>query len=283
MAPIYYLLSFLLAAAVVASAVQAADGYRAVTGYQTAEEKTDTLLKDVLEDISFGFYKGATEKTAEITAVEQRAARFARLAHTAAWILLALSAVFLGAHALRARRGEALVPAPLITHLLGVSAVFLVIGLCAPILTVSAREDVALLGPVVLQYETKGILSTVLKLAGTGNRFLAALLFFFSVLAPGAKLIASFVALKSERLHVRRFTISTVDLIGRWSMTDVFVVAVLLAYLAAETEQLTDASVGPGLYFFAGYGVLSLAAGQLMVRHREALVTPEAATPEDAT
>lgn len=277
MAPAYYLLSLILAIAVVAGAVHAAEGYRAVTVYQTAEEKTDTLLKDLLEDFSFGFYKGATEKTAEIAAVEQQAARFARLAHTGAWILLALSAVFLGAHVLSAHRGEALVPAALITHVIGVSAVFLVVGLCAPILTVSARKEVALLGSVVLQYETKGILSTVLKLASTGNRFLATLLFVFSVLAPAAKLIASFVAVKSQRLHVRRFTIRTVELIGRWSMTDVFVVAILLAYLAAETEQLTDASLGPGLYFFAGYGVLSLVAGQLMVRHRKALVSPEEA------
>ena len=49
-------------------------------------------------------------------------------------------------------------------------------------------------------------------------------------------------------------------------MTDVFVVAVLLAFLAARTEQLTDAKLGTGLYFFAAYGVLSLAAGQLMIR-----------------
>ena len=42
-------------------------------------------------------------------------------------------------------------------------------------------------------------------------------------------------------------------------------VAVLLAFLTAETAQLTDASVGPGLYFFAGYGLLSIAAGQLMI------------------
>ena len=75
-----------------------------------------------------------------------------------------------------------------------------------------------------------------------------------------------------RHLHVRRVSIRTVDLIGKWSMTDVFVVAVLLAFLALGDQGLTRAEVGPGLYFFAAYGVLSLVAGQMIVARKRELV-----------
>jgi len=65
--------------------------------------------------------------------------------------------------------------------------------------------------------------------------------------------------------------------IGRWSMTDVFVVAILLAFLTADTAQLTDATLGAGLYFFAGYGLLSIAAGHMMVGYEEKPPPPSVA------
>ncbi|NIR81711.1 MAG: paraquat-inducible protein A, partial [Gammaproteobacteria bacterium] len=111
---------------------------------------------------------------------------------------------------------------------------------------------VPLLGRVVLQYESKGIITTIHKLHLVGNYFLAALLFVFSVLLPVLKIVLSIAALGLGHSRTRRTSVLLVKAIGRWSMTDVFVVAVLLAFLTAETAQLTDASVGPGLYFFAG-------------------------------
>jgi hypothetical protein len=61
-------------------------------------------------------------------------------------------------------------------------------------------------------------------------------------------------------------------------MADVFVVAVLIAYLAAEATQTSpgdpgavplmafDASFGPGFYWFAAYCVFSLASQQYTAR-----------------
>ena len=49
-----------------------------------------------------------------------------------------------------------------------------------------------------------------------------------------------------------------VHAIGKWSMADVFVVAVLLAMLALGRDPATRAATGPGLYFFAGYCLLAL-------------------------
>ena len=91
------------------------------------------------------------------------------------------------------------------------------------------------------------------------------LLLLFSVLLPVSKIVPSLIALQLGHSQTRRASVRLVKAIGRWSMTDVFVVAVLLAFLTADTAQLTDATLGPGLYFFAGYGLLSIAAGQLMI------------------
>ncbi len=64
---------------------------------------------------------------------------------------------------------------------------------------------------------------------------------------------------------LRRVALHIIRFIGKWSMTDVFVVAILLAFFSTESKSFTDASVGPGLYFFAGYGLLSLLGGQVLL------------------
>jgi len=91
------------------------------------------------------------------------------------------------------------------------------------------------------------------------------------------KILLSLIALELGHTPTRRHSVMLVKAIGRWSMTDVFVVAVLLAFLTADTAQLTDATLGPGLYFFAGYGLLSIAAGQLMIGYEGNSAPPSVA------
>jgi uncharacterized paraquat-inducible protein A len=50
-------------------------------------------------------------------------------------------------------------------------------------------------------------------------------------------------------------------------MADVFVVALLVVFLAGAGDGLTDAEVQVGLCFFAGYVVLSLLGTQI-ISHR---------------
>lgn len=267
-APIYYLGATVLAAVLVFSALAEADLRAELTEFETASEKTDTLFKDWAERLSLGLYQGATEKATIMGAIEAQIAAHARRARFSALTLGVLSAAFL--IGLAGSRIAERPPRSVIRHLAGVSAILLVVGLSAPLLTVSAHKDIALLGRVVLQYDTKGILSTIVKLVSTGNNLLAAMLILFSLLLPIAKVVMTLLALvNNPRLH--RFASNAVHAIGRWSMTDVFVVAILLAFLAANSDQLTDASTGYGLFFFAAYGLLSLTAGHLLLKHREEL------------
>ena len=261
----YYLVATALAVFIIASANDASRAYASVSSHETLSAKADRALREALEGLSLGLYEGGTE-LAEQRADAIDVARFhTARANGAGWLLLGLSVAFVAVVVARERAGNRTRSPSLVRHLFGVSSVFLLVGLLAPILTVVVREEVALLGRVVLQYETKGIITTIHKLFVVGNYFVAVLLLLFSVILPVLKILLSLVALGMPASSTHRLSVTLVNVIARWSMTDVFVVAVLLAFLTADTAQLTDATLGPGLYFFAGYGLLSIAAGQLMI------------------
>ena len=88
----------------------------------------------------------------------------------------------------------------------------------------------------------------------------------FSVVVPTLKLVLSLAALVAPDSGFRRGCLKLVALVGKWSMTDVFVVAILLAFLAMDDGALTDSHLGPGLYFFAAYALLTLVGGLALTR-----------------
>jgi hypothetical protein len=92
----------------------------------------------------------------------------------------------------------------------------------------------------------------------------------------------------------RRRTLRFVETIAKWSMADVFVVALFITFLAAQastvpmqgTGQGPDAApaliaftaqFGAGFYWFAGYCLFSLASQQLTTRMAMALADGPAA------
>ena len=78
--------------------------------------------------------------------------------------------------------------------------------------------------------------------------------------------------------HERRASLKrTLDLIGKWSMADVFVVAVLLACLAIRAaDTSTDAHPLWGFYFFLAYCLLSM-----VVSYALGHLEPEAGDPPE--
>jgi len=165
--------------------------------------------------------------------------------------------------------GQSLYTKNLVAHLLGISLVFLVVGLLAPILSLVAYTEVALLGKVVFKYESKGVITTVLELVRSGNIFIAGVLFAFSVVTPLVKHIFAFMAILSSEHSVRIKYVRFLSVIGKWSMADVMVVAVLLSFFVIGEEGFSDSWLGAGLYFFTGYCVLSLITIQLITNLKE--------------
>lgn len=265
LSPIYYLVALALAGVIVASSNATSREYDVVYERLSPSEQIDTTLKSFLETLTFGLYEGGSEKEAGIKGLIASAESYRRIATAAAWALFALSVVFIVyVHWSYRRRGMA-VASGLSGHLLGVAMVFLVIGLCAPILSLVAYKDVAILGQVVFKYESKGIFTTIHKLVTSGNAFVGCLLLLFSVVTPVVKLVLCFMVLAASQTRRRSHLIAIIKGIGKWSMADVLVVAILLAFFAVGADQTTDSWLGHGLYFFAGYCVLSLAAGHVIV------------------
>lgn len=108
------------------------------------------------------------------------------------------------------------------------------------------------------------LLQTVQALYDAGELGLAALVFTFSIVTPIMKALALVV------LHARRKGSGEtgfarlVGLLGRWSLTDVLVVAVLIV-VWSSAGALGAASL-PGLWFFAAGAIGLMIAAELIVR-----------------
>lgn len=261
---LFYALAAVLGAVVIAASVITAGNAEALAGHRTAEAHTEYLWERTLEWMSLGYYEGGSELRAEQARLKAVVEQHEAVADAAGVALAGLAALFI-AGLWRARRRGSMARLGVVVHLLGVSGVFLAVGLLAPVLTITAYKDLEMIGPVVLSYESKGILTGLVDLLGSGNYFLAGILFLFSVCMPVTKLALTGLSIRQPEGARAGAARRTVAAVGKWSMTDVFVVALLVALFAAKTQDGTDAWVGHGMYFFALYGLLSLAAGQMAV------------------
>lgn len=226
-----------------------------------------------LESLTVGLYKGARE-TRKTRSDLQRALRTCQNDVTKwtalVFSLIAVSAAFLIFHRRRAYPPERK-RAFLALHLCGCAAVCLFIGVTAPVLTIVASQEIPLLGRVVASHETKSFIGTVQTLVARETFAVAFLLAFFSLVVPSIKLLLTSLALAAHvRGHLqdlRRRLFHGLHHLGRWSMTDVFVVAILVAFFGTNKAETTDAHIGPGLYFFAAHTVLAVLASILAPRN----------------
>lgn len=134
-------------------------------------------------------------------------------------------------------------------------------------------------GPAIQVYhQTRSILGSVRHLYRVGSHVAASLILLFSVLVPFTKAVLVLWAVFRRDAVRRRRTLHFVELIAKWSMADVFAMALIIAYLAARASQappgpgyapqLVDftATFGPGFYWFAAYCLVSLGTQQATAR-----------------
>ena len=143
------------------------------------------------------------------------------------------------------------------------SFVVLIPGLTKPLITITASMDFMGVSKELFR-ETRSILQTVRNLHESGDDFVAGLILLFSVIVPVTKGILLVVALATRQSGFRSKLVSFVNAISKWSMADVFLVGVYVAYLAAKATDALDAKAEPGFYWFAVYCLLSVASAQLM-------------------
>jgi hypothetical protein len=151
----------------------------------------------------------------------------------------------------------------------------MIIDQLGPRLTTALQQGA---GDVEVYAQTRSIMGAVRQLYEVGSPIPATLILLFSVIVPLTKTALVTWAVYTRDRGRRLSTLNFVTAIAKWSMADVFVVAVLIAYLAAEATQTPpgdpgavpllafDATFGPGFYWFAAYCLFSLASQQYTAR-----------------
>ena len=139
-----------------------------------------------------------------------------------------------------------------------VTLISLVYGLINPILMVTIHKKVDYLGDVILSFESKGIIGSILKLYESGELAVALTIFLFSLLLPLLKSLTLTFTLFFYQHRWSHGLVKFFKQIGKWSMIDVFVVATFLVYLTSNKGGVSHAEIQVGLYFFLIYVILSM-------------------------
>ncbi|QUJ68840.1 paraquat-inducible protein A [Photobacterium sp. GJ3] len=110
------------------------------------------------------------------------------------------------------------------------------------------------------------ILSGVASLISSGMEGIGALIFFASIVVPIAKILGlAFILLcihlKLEINHLHRMKLyRMIQWIGKWSMMDLFVIAIMVTLI--DRGQILDFTPGPGAIAFATVVVLTMLAAE---------------------
>jgi paraquat-inducible protein A len=112
------------------------------------------------------------------------------------------------------------------------------------------------------------IWSGMVGLFAEGHLFVAVAVLVFSVIAPIGKLGMLFTLCIGQRLvtrseRARLYTL--IELVGRWGMVDVLLVAVLVAVV--KLGDLVTVTPGPGVMIFGAVVILSLIASAMFDPH----------------
>lgn len=131
--------------------------------------------------------------------------------------------------------------------------------------------------------KTQSIIGTANDLYQHGYTMVAVLIVLFSVVIPLIKGVILLCLLLPVRLALKQKLLWISNGISKWSMTDVFVIAIFVAFLAGNALQgnrnLVDfeASLGIGFWYFLGYCLVSIAGTQLLSFAAKTHITDKAA------
>ena len=118
--------------------------------------------------------------------------------------------------------------------------------------------------------KTRSIVGTARELYNNQNQLVAILIVLFSVIVPLIKALLLLSLLLPVSPKAKSVLLVISNSISKWSMADVFVIAIFIAFLAsnglAQNSGLVDfqSSLGQGFWFFLGYCLVSILGTQLL-------------------
>lgn len=156
-----------------------------------------------------------------------------------------------------------------LSFLIITATVFFALGIILPVIKFTT---------VYVWSKEHSIATIIYALFENEEYFLSGVLFLFSILFPFLKLfyLLTLVTSPDIPLEFRRKSISTMEWLGRYSMTDVMVLALMIFYV--NSSGYTEAAVQPGVYFFAASALITMLAyawvNALPIRRPAASVIP---------
>ena len=112
------------------------------------------------------------------------------------------------------------------------------------------------------------LLGGIIELFAHGQWGIGIVVFLFSIILPPLKLVALLVLSLGGggmRHEHRAATYHIVELLGRWGMLDVLLVALIVSFV--KLGELVNFSIGPGLLAFALCVLMSLVASMMFNPH----------------
>ncbi len=140
-------------------------------------------------------------------------------------------------------------------------------GLMFAMLTIKVGTVLPFIGSLELYEATQSIVQTIENLFFNQNHLVAWLILIFSVVIPILKVVILLMVLLFKNNRWREPLFKFVSVIGKWSMADVFVVSIFMAYLATHSNEAVSATLHEGFYYFTAYCVLSILGTQLIALH----------------
>lgn len=151
--------------------------------------------------------------------------------------------------------------------ILAVSALFFIMGFMFPLLHTGFG-----IGPFTIKSDSVYLHTSFNYFFEKGEVFIGFLLLFFTIIFPILKYIFILLTLSGKKFPRQGAVAAALEIINKWSMLDVFVVAVLLLNLKFDT-QIIVSRLGSGTTLFA-MSVLLLMISSLIAKKMLAEQTP---------
>lgn len=218
---------------------------------------------DLQRDFKLPSFKASAEGLAQVPALSRSAEEEERLASLWSCLLLGLSAAYLALAVFHPKMDPA---RSLLLAGTGVSLLFFLVGISACALRIFTVITNFFGTSPVLQHQVRSISSVIVELLTKGHWFFGGAILLFSVLTPVVKSVLTYVAALQAPPARRERIEKLLKAVGKWSMADVFVAAILLACYSLKSGKGTQVIPCLGLYYFAGYCLLSMLCTSLLAR-----------------
>ncbi|WP_405602564.1 MULTISPECIES: paraquat-inducible protein A [unclassified Pseudoalteromonas] len=125
-------------------------------------------------------------------------------------------------------------------------------------------------GEISAYNKTQSILGTVKELANNNNLFVAALVGLFSIVIPSLKLLLQLLYCCLPLNGFKQKLGLVICALSKWSMVDVFVIALIVTYLAGNAHGksgellVMNAQFGEGFWYFSAYCIFAIIASNLI-------------------